>query len=352
MRTFKNAKLYRLKICLLALLILVVPVLAFSPNFAKAAELQDRSITIGTSVPSAVTTHRFDFTIGTAASLGSIQLEYCTNTAFIGSPCTVPPGFDASAAVISAEAGEVGFSIHPSSTSNNIILTRAPAMSVAGPVSYTFSNVTNPSTNQSVFVRLSTYATTDATGPLTDNGAVVFVITSGLGIGGFVPPYLAFCAAITVGPQCSSVNGSYNDFGNFAVTQTKTTTTQFSGATNDPAGYNVFVLGTTMTAGTHTITANSSPSPSTIGSSQFGINLRDNSSPNIGNNPTGVGTLLPTPDYGTANNYKFQNGDLIASSPLSTDYNIFTVSYIVNISSSQEIGRYSTTMTYLAVANF
>jgi hypothetical protein len=107
-----------------------------------------------------------------------------------------------------------------------------------------------------------------------------------------------------------------------------------------------------MTSGNNTITALSSPTPSLPGISQFGINLRDNSSPQVGEEPAGPGTAAPAPDYNIPNFFTFRPGDTIASSSLSTEFNRLTVSYVANVSADQPVGVYSTTITYLAVAQF
>jgi hypothetical protein len=107
-----------------------------------------------------------------------------------------------------------------------------------------------------------------------------------------------------------------------------------------------------MTSGNNTIQAMSSRGPSSQGTSQFGLNLRNNSNPNVGGDVTGVGTGAPTTEYSFSNQFKFVNGDTVAQSTLSSDYNKYTTSYIVNIDSNQPGGYYSTTLTYVAFASF
>ncbi|HET9411537.1 MAG TPA: hypothetical protein VFO38_01675, partial [Candidatus Saccharimonadales bacterium] len=97
----------------------------FRPSYA--AELTNRTITVGTSVPSAVTTHRFNFDLASGAIVGSIELEYCENSPLIEVPCIPPPGLNLTGATLGAQNGETGFSIHPNSTATKIILTRTPA---------------------------------------------------------------------------------------------------------------------------------------------------------------------------------------------------------------------------------
>jgi hypothetical protein len=123
-------------------------------------------------------------------------------------------------------------------------------------------------------------------------------------------------------------------------------------ATNAVSGYNLFLNGTTMTSGNDTIPAMTASDVSRPGTSQFGINLRANTTPAVGANVQGPGLGTPSANYGTADFFRFVPGELIASSPSVTDFSKYTVSYIVNISRDQDPGIYVTTLEYVAVATF
>lgn len=319
----------------------------------KADDLVVRKVTISDSKASASSVSNvFDFTVNSINPVGSIEFEYCTNNPFVGTACTAPSGLSVSGAVLSAQTGETGFSIHGSSTVNRLVITRPSTPTIATPVSYTFDNITNPNTpNTSTFVRISTFASVDGTGPRTDSGAVVFAITTGVQVSGYVPPYLTFCVGVTVALDCSIATGDQLDFGVFSSKNTSALSSEFSGATNDVAGFSTSVVGTTMTSGNNIISAMSTPGTSQPGTSQFGMNLRANSSPGVGANPAGPGTAVPASQMTTPNIFYFNN-QVITNSPNSTDFSKFTASYIVNISGSQPAGVYSTTLTYIAVAAF
>jgi hypothetical protein len=319
---------------------------------AQAASLTNRSILLGSVRASATTDHKFQFNITTAGSLGSIAFEYCESPLF-DTPCVAPSGIDASGATIVSQTGATGFSIHPNTVSNRIVITRPIALAAAGTVSYDFGNIVNPDTpNHTTYMRISTYSNIDATGTYVDYGVAAFSITPSLGVNVFVPPYLTFCAGVTVGLKCQTASGVSIDLGDFSAGRTSSATTQFAGATNDNTGYNVSVLGTTLTSGNNTIDGVSPKSQSFAGTEQFGINLRDNSSPNIGHNREGSGTLAATSPYGSSNMFKFEPGEVISSSATATEFNRMTVSYIINITPDQPLGVYSTTLTYMAVASF
>ncbi len=339
---------------LVALALLLAPLFCcLHPLGVSAAPLEQRSIRVGSSVAAAITTHRFQFRIVNPISLGSIEFEYCTNSPFVGGACTAPTGFSLTNASLTGQTGATGFTIHPNTTTNKLILGRGPA-AVAPPVNatYTIANVNNPSqARQTVFVRISTFASNNGTGARGETGTVVFSTARGLSIGGFVPPYLIFCVANTVNANCTITEGNYLSFGELSPTTTQAVTSQFAVATNDPAGYVTTVSGVTLTSGNNVIPALTSATPSTPGVSQFGINLKANTTPTVGSNPSGVGTGVPQPNYNTTNSFAFNSGNLVIST-LPSDFNVFTVSYIANVSSGQPPGVYSSTITYITTVLF
>jgi hypothetical protein len=127
-------------------------------------------------------------------------------------------------------------------------------------------------------------------------------------------------------------------------------------STNGASGYNISVNGGTLTcatcAGTPSIGALTTQTASTIGSPQFGLNLRSNTTPTFGANPSGSGSGTYTGNYGTADQYRFVSGDPVATAAGATNANTFTSAYIVNIPGSQAAGTYSAVMTYIATAIF
>lgn len=157
-------------------------------------------------------------------------------------------------------------------------------------------------------------------------------------------PALAFAVA------SSSLN-----FGTFSPGLTATSTSTFAVSDYTSYGYVVQALGTPPTNGTHTIAAMSSTGVSAAGSEQFGINLVANTSPtSLGANPNygQFGFGAPTANYGTTNNYRYVSGETIASAPKSSGTTVYTISYIVNVSSLTIGGDYSGNQTILCTATF
>ena len=320
---------------------------------SSAAQLPNRSITLSEPVVSVTTTYRFKFDILTPGALGSIRFQFCDNSPLEPDPCNPPSGMNVSSTGLVNESGETGFSVSGLSDANNIILTRAPAASSAGRVSYTISGITNPDTVGTYFARFETFATTDATGPNTDFGGIAFVMNTNVNINSTVPPYLLFCSGITISAyDCSTASGNYIDLGTLSSGSTKSAQTRFLVATNAALGYNVTINGTTMTSGTDTIPAIVTQDVSRPGTSQFGINLVNNSSPNVGINPSGPGSGSVNNNYNDTDRFRFVNGDQIARATSADEYKLYTVSYVVNVSNIQAPGTYVSTLTYICTATF
>lgn len=339
-----------------AVLLLVVPLatgLFQAIAQAQYATITERSLKLSNSQPSAVADYEVSFIAQAVPQLGSIRIEFCSNTALFEVTCNAPTGFDASAAVLATQTGDTGFSIHPSSTASTLILTRTPGPTTGLMSAYTFSNIVNASTADSQYARYSTYPTDDATGPMQDRGGIAYALNPAFGVSTEVPPHIEFCLAETiVSANCSIASGNYASMGDFSTVSARTGQTQMVIATNAANGYTIRINGNTIASGTNIIPALSSPTFSAPGNSQFGINLRANSDPSFGQDPTGPGSGLPAADYNIPNRFVFRPGDIIASKNTTEDYRKYTVTYLVNISRNQPPGIYAGTYTYVALGNF
>ncbi len=101
---------------------------------------------------------------------------------------------------------------------------------------------------------------------------------------------------------------------------------------------------------------------SSPGTEQFGINLRNNSSPDIGadlfNDPADSfadGEIAA--GYGTVDNFRYVDGESIARSPKTngnqgTGKTIYTISYLANVSSITEAGIYTMNHNLVVVATY
>ncbi len=367
--------------CLVFVLLLAAPV-----KNAYAATLTSRSLTLqagatdGGSKPSGVVKHLFGFTVATTNNVGSIQFLYCTTAA---GTCNTPNGLSTTSATLTAQTGATGFTMVNTTNGAPYITRSAASISATTAVTYQLSVVTNPdntncfggttpqSNNCSFYVRISTFAATNATGSPVDTGTVAASTATQISLTGTMPESLIFCTGGTISttsgvPDCSTATSGAVTFNQaFSPADTATATSQVAASTNADFGYSITVNGVTLTSGSNTVTAMSSSTTGVRGTSQFGLNLRANtgstSTPSVGTDvaPAANGTNFKgqaATGYGTVDNFKFVSGDSIANSANGgagpTDIQIYTVSYIVNANGAQAVGTYTTTLTYICTSTF
>lgn len=319
----------------------------------SAAELGTRSLELSdnTAGTSSVT-YNASFQITTAGTLGSVEFEFCSNSTLPADPCDAPIGMDVSNAVFTQESGISGLTIR-STTANEVLISRPPSAIGAVNATAIFGNITNPSSAGSYYLRVLTYPTQDGSGSYTDNGGMAIAITSPINVQVQVPPYLYFCTGNTIsGIDCTTASGDFIELGQLLTTRTSSGQSQMVVATNAKNGYSIAATGSTLTSGNNTIPPLSADSPPQVGISQFGINLRANTSPSVGADPSGSGGGLPTVNYDQPNLYHYVNGDIVATNGSVEAGRKYTVSYITDISKSQPAGVYASTFTYVAMSNF
>lgn len=309
---------------------------------ASAAPITGRSVTIGSSVASATTTYSFTFTVPSSTVIKSASFTACTAAS---GTCTTPSGFSVASSTLTAQPTNLGDASGwtvSTATAGSLRLTKSGNVAApTGSQTVGFSSVVNPSaTNSTFYFRITTYSDASWTTPI-DTGTVATSTAGQITVTASVDEALTFTlssATVALGTLTTSTTGS----GTSAMTV----------STNAATGYNVTVNGTTLTSGSNTITALSSPTASTQNTKQFGINLVANTTPSVGSAVSGSGTGAAATGYNSANNYKFVTGDTVASASVPTNSNTFTVSYIGNVDGSTAAGSYSTILTYIATANF
>jgi hypothetical protein len=335
-------------VCLfLALFIFIAPVSA-------AMRFQQRSLYMNSTVPGETTSYKVSFRYMSPEVVGSVDMLFCISP-IPYEPCVTPPGLDVSNATLTSQTGETGFTIG-TQTTNHMVLTRTPTMVTATePSSYTFDGIQNPTnTDQSFSIRLRSHGTINATGAQIDFGSVKGQVTDGIVIETQVPPMLIFCAAQQVEENCTSTNDTfYTDMGELDDDSTLVAQSQMAVGTNASSGFVITANGGPPAAGTNVIEPLSTPTESSPGANQFGINLVANSTPTVGSDPVGMWTnAVPATDYNQPNRYKYEPGDVVAYSPNVSLMKKFTVSYIINSSKNLRGGVYTTTITYVASGRF
>ena len=191
-----NYRVRRLSVIIGLSLATIAP--AFTPMFAAAAQVTDRSVELSSSSASATNvSYTVNFTsVGTA---GAFVVDFCSNTALIGQTCTAPGGFDAT----SAASTTSGFTSVTGSTSKVLV---TGTIGASSNISVTLTGITNPSVAGPLYARIVTYANPtdaggytdtnlDATGPHVDQGGVAIAITSTVGVSGAVLESMTFCVS-------------------------------------------------------------------------------------------------------------------------------------------------------------
>jgi len=152
-----------------------------------------------------------------------------------------------------------------------------------------------------------------------------------------------------------SLDSAGGVFGSFTPTEPTVTTASFSVSNYTSFGYIVQIIGTPPTNNTHTIAAMTDAGSSQIGIEQFGINLVANTSPKtVGADPDNgqFGFGVATDNYKVANQFRYVSGDTIAQAPKSSGVTIYTISYLVNVSSVTPGGQYVSEQTIIITGTY
>ncbi|MES2225173.1 MAG: hypothetical protein V4478_04280 [Patescibacteria group bacterium] len=279
----------------------------------------------------------FDFT---SKAIGTVSLTHGAST---GTEST-----ETLAASPSASAWGAVFS-----GTNNVILTlTAPtdgtgsAPLAAGDkviVSYTSANSTNPSSPGNYTIALTANGDTGTiTVPILTNSQVAISAT--------VDQSLTFSVSnnsIGFG-SLTTANSRFATSDSLGSSSEPTNAHTLAASTNAASGYSVAVSGATLTSGSNTITAIPGASAVALspGTEQFGIR---------GAVASGSGTVA-APFNGSAGNYGFGTSPLssqaFASNSTASASTSYNVNYAANIATLTEAGSYTTTLTYVATANF
>lgn len=335
------------------LLVAVISLLPIATSTVSAAQITGRSVTIGSSAPSASTTYTFNFTLPSSTVIKSASFVPCDSAS---GTCNTPTGFSASSAVASqpTNLGDASGWATTDSTSSELRISKSANVAApTGNQTVIFSSVTNPSTTNSTFyIRMTTFANANWTSAI-DTGVVATSTATQVTIALAVDEVITFCTGTSItGTNCATATGSAVNLGIGSTTATSSGTSVMAASTNGTNGYTITVSGATLSSGSNTITPLSTGGTSSVGTKQFGLNLVSNTSPAIGSSVAGSGTATPTANYGTSNTFRFGSGDAIATISGVTNANTFTVSYIANIDGSTPAGNYTTTLTYVATPNF
>lgn len=342
----------------------VLSVVTFVQPVSAAGILTVRSTTLSNPGvgAGATVTYTLGFKVAaTTTNILSFEAKACTTAS---GACTTPTGFVNTASLNqptgmgsatgwSANAATAG-ALRMSNAGN------ATAPTAAGSTAF-FTNVTNPTSVGTFFLRFTTFSDSAWTTAI-DSGTTASSIVNAITVTATVDETLTFCVYNT-GGACTDTSTTPVALGTLSIASTKTGTSKMDAATNASGGLSITYYGDTLKTGTGSSIAaiGSTATTSNIGTSQFGINLAANTTPAVGSAPVG-GTVTGTSPYDgtTANVNKFAYLVSTATTPqpiassagAPTNSTTLTVSYIANIAGAQAAGSYSTIVTYICAATF
>lgn len=208
------------------------PVLMINPLVsAQTSQVQSRSVSLsdssasGGSITSGVgsgtnVTYQFQFTTTVAAQ--SLIIDFCSNTPLIGDSCTAPTGFSTSSATASKPSGaSSAIGTWTITKSTNQVKLAGTSAQAAGVQSFNINGITNPSTENSYYARVTTYADgtfggsttaySSATSPgdYKEYGGLAMSTSNTISITARVMETLQFCVLnVTPTAACANADGT------------------------------------------------------------------------------------------------------------------------------------------------
>lgn len=152
------------------------------------------------------------------------------------------------------------------------------------------------------------------------------------------------------------VNTPSINFGALSTAATTTATSSFSVLNYTSYGYSVFTVGNPPTMDGHSL-AVMTGSAASAGTEQFGINLVDNATPNIGTNPVQIpsGSFSfgsAASGYDTADAFRYGSGEEVAHSLKTSGETDYTISYVLNIATTTPGGAYTSNQTLVVIGTY
>jgi hypothetical protein len=153
------------------------------------------------------------------------------------------------------------------------------------------------------------------------------------------------------------------DLGLLSPTATRSGSGSFYVRTYTSGGYVIVNLGTPPTSeANHALTSKTTVGIPIIGTEEFGMNLVKNTNfcgagCHLGDDPVPIpdatyATGTAATGYNTTGQFKFNQGDTIATAPNGNGQTNYTVSIIANISSITPAGRYTARADFAVVASY
>lgn len=200
---FLNRQAVSFALAIGILFAMLIPVLV--PAVVSAAQITDRSLAMSTSAASASSvSYDISFKVSASGAAGAYVIDFCKNSAVVGSSCTAPDGFNVSGAT--TDTASTTLSALDTPRNNAIVVTQSVANSATATV--VLDDITNPSyvtdDTDGFYARIVTYDTEEhaqayasaslGTGAI-DGGSIPLATTSSIGISAAVRETLVFCVS-------------------------------------------------------------------------------------------------------------------------------------------------------------
>ncbi len=348
-QVFKNAQVFILILAILAVYVLPMP-------FAHAAVITSASDTMSSQTISATSSHAIRFVTPTGANQNTDTIvltfpaDYNFTSKTIGTVSFThgaTTGLEATE-VLAAVPSATDWGAVFSGTQNRVLTLTAPTDGTGAAVlalndkviiTYTGTNSINPTTPGSYALAIT--GTFGDTGEITNN----ILTNSQVAITATVPQSLTFSISDnTIGFGSLGAGAARFADGTGAGAGAEGEAHNLIVGTNASNGYTMTLAGNTLTAGANTITAiGAANTASSVGTEQFGVRM----------NAAG-GTGAVSVPYAAAG-FAFDSAafpDAIASAAGASANTTYSARYLANISSNTEAGVYTSTLTYVATANF
>ena len=325
---------------------------SLQPQIANAATLNTGSTTLSSNLTSDTSV---SYTIDASnVTLSAIKCISATFSTAIGGS-TLPTGMNVSSAAYSAAGSDFVPDVQTwtaSTASATVKVTNATGETPgsASGATLKLTGITNSSTaNTTFYTTINTYTNVDcSTGAVDINGISTFAVADAVSVTATVNPSLGF-----------SVGATSCGIGTLSTGAPASCSFTLTAATNGTSGYSISYPSSagTLTSSTDagdTITAiGQTAAASSASNEQFGINLKDNATPNVGAEASG-GSGAAASNYATADSFAWDGttGRTVASVAGPSATTTFTVSAMANIASTTEAGAYSLSLKLGIVSNY
>lgn len=366
-------------------LLLFAALVAAIPGHAHAyAQVTGRSIKMSSTTPSATNVaYQVGFTTVTNnQTVGSVVVEFCSNSPILGDSCSAGAGFldvnKTTLTVNNVSGALTGFTVDTTdSTTNRVVLvpTGAPVANVVnGPISFTLGDgttngITNPSTAATFYARVMTFTNTtgadggDENNNATDAGGIAISTANQLHVTAKVQESLLFCVYtgdVSLGATCAD-GGTDVSLGDQNGVLASTTTTYLANANFDVSSNAVSGVSVAMQCNTLKSGANFTidpaggaclADPTSSSTEMFGLRMLT----------LGAGVTATAPYNCLANNHAFDAntstgisstfGQEIAKTSGATDIVTSTIEFAGKSANTSEAGVYTTTLNLIATAKY